>query len=478
MRIVIVGAGISGLTAYLTLHKHLPKPPHPAPATDHEYTIYEPYNTSPDTTSHERPQDTTNPSTLTVGGGLGVGPNGLHVLHRLDPQLLQDIVRSGYMVDHSNLKNKHGHLLLKLPASGASGNPERPRMHMLAIGRHSLWSRLRCAVPDSVLINKRVSRVVSLADGQNVVYFDDNSDPVHADLVIGADGLKSTVKRALFPEAETDPYPPHYEGLVGIGGFIPSDTVNELVEPGSMNFIFGGNGFFGYFYAESACTDPNRASPCHVSAPGSLLAWWSTYALDTGPPSPKSIDPDDVTRQLRDRYASWTDPVVQKILPRIRVQTVWPTWTSPPLPVWERDGVVLVGDAAHALPPTSGQGSSQALEDVEALALLLTHQLRRVYAGGGKHGTGVDGEKWAVRIAAKQYEAMRRPRVEGILAYAKNMQDRKRDMGLVREYVMYAFMWVLGFFPKVFRKQQEQLYEFDLPGDVQRTIADEGKMKE
>ncbi|RAK79016.1 FAD-dependent oxidoreductase [Aspergillus fijiensis CBS 313.89] len=472
MKIVIVGGGISGLTAYLALQKHLPKPAPPAP--DHEYTIYEPYNTSPETTSHERAQGATHSSTLTVGGGLGVGPNGLHVLHRLDADLLRDVVSSGYMVDHSNLKSKHGRLLVKLESSGTGGRPQGPdqrlRMHMLAISRHALWSRLRRAVPDTVIVNKRVSQVIAVADGPNLVSFDDGSPPVQADLVIGADGLKSTVKHALFAEAEADPYPPHYEGLVGVGGFIPADSVNHLVETGSMNFIFGGNGFFGYFYAKSASSDRNRDSPCHVSQPGDLLAWWSTYAIEKSPPDSRSIDTEDVTRQLRERYAHWTDPVVQRIVRKIRVESMWPTWTSPQLPTWERDGVVLIGDAAHSLPPTSGQGSSQALEDVEALVMFLSHQLRRVYAEESQPFS-VRVEKEVIKVAAKQYEAMRRPRVEAILARAKNMQDRKRDMGVVQEYVMYVFMWLMGCFPSVFREQQEALFEYDLPGDVERVLA-------
>lgn len=68
---------------------------------------------------------------------------------------------------------------------------------------------------------------------------------------------------------------------------------------------------------------------------------------------------------------------MQKVIKSITVTNMYPTWTVPPLPTWERDGVVLVGDAAHALPPSSGQGSSQALEDVEAFALFLGHYMRR-----------------------------------------------------------------------------------------------------
>lgn len=54
-------------------------------------------------------------------------------------------------------------------------------------------------------------RVVANSDKRIVITFVDGSAPIKADVVIGADGLKSTAKQALFPEAAGDPYPPQYE---------------------------------------------------------------------------------------------------------------------------------------------------------------------------------------------------------------------------------------------------------------------------
>lgn len=207
-----------------------------------------------------------------------------------------------------------------------------------------------------------------------------------------------------------------------------------------MNFIFGGNGFFGYFFSESAPNAEHRDSPYHVSEPGDSLAWWSTYQISECPDR-STLDMADVSRQLRERHANWKDPVVQKIVQSLSVQSMYPTWTSPPLPTWERDGVVLVGDAAHALPPTSGQGSSQALEDVEAFALFLGHQLRKNTAQENMTDLEL---KSAVTAAAKQYTALRQPRVTAILKNAQQLQERKRDMGLIQEYSMYGFMKLMG----------------------------------
>lgn len=211
MKIVIVGAGISGCSIYLALQKHLPQPP--APADNHSYTIYEAYDTARDTTFRERPvEEATRSATLIVGGGLGVGPNGLNVLKRLDESLLRSVVRSGYPYSKFQIKNSYGWDLLESQATAEVGGRQ---MNSVAMSRHSIWQCLRDKIPDEAIINKKIDRVVPNGgpNGKHLIVFADGSDSVEADLVIGADGLKSTVKRAIFDveAAEEDPYPPKYE---------------------------------------------------------------------------------------------------------------------------------------------------------------------------------------------------------------------------------------------------------------------------
>jgi hypothetical protein len=281
-------------------------------------------------------------------------------------------------------------------------------------------------------------------------------------------------------------------GLSGVGGFITADFVRDDVEKGSMNFVFGGNGFFGYFYSDSAKSAPLRDSPHHVSEPGESLGWWSTYQVDECP-DPKTVDKEDIARQLRERHRHWNDPVIQKILHSLDVRNMYPTWTLPPLPTWERFGVVLVGDAAHALPSTSGQGSSQALEDVEALALFLGHYLRKEYQGSTED---VDC-KQAITTAAKQYTELRMPRVEAILEAAKRRQNTKRDMSVIEEYLMYCFLWILGefniwsctgthglcnytlefiltnvgWFPSLFTKESKPVFNYNVAEQVEKVLS-------
>ncbi|KAJ5795839.1 uncharacterized protein N7518_004379 [Penicillium psychrosexuale] len=56
------------------------------------------------------------------------------------------------------------------------------------------------------------------------------------------------------------PISPELRRPCRVGGFIPAAGVNEVVEPGSMYFVFGGNGFFGYFFSEARCLLLSRLS--------------------------------------------------------------------------------------------------------------------------------------------------------------------------------------------------------------------------
>ncbi|KID89349.1 Aromatic-ring hydroxylase-like protein [Metarhizium guizhouense ARSEF 977] len=465
MKIIIIGAGIAGCTIYLELRKHLPKPPS---GEVHKITIYEAYDTNIDTTSDDRGNGPTYSSTLIVGGGLGVAANGLNVIKRLDENMLREIVRGGYSCATMNMKSKNGKVLARMQPAGkpALDGKGQETMNTVACSRHAMWRELRKRVPDDVIVTRRVSEVVARSDGLNVVSFVDGSPSAEADLVIGADGLKGLAKKALFPGENTDPFPPHYEGLCGVGGFVPYSLVKGHVEIGSMNFVMGGNGFFGYFIAESALDAPHRDSPYHVSPPGESVGWWSTYSVDECP-DPKSVDKEDILKQLRERHKNWKDPVICKVLETSKVTSMYPTWIVPPLPTWERDGVVLVGDAAHALPPTSGQGSSQALEDVECFTLFLSHHLGKAYESHGHDPTDYKG---VIRAAAKQYMDLRQPHVKRILDHTQQWQDRKRDKTAIEEYIMYAFMWMIGWFPNVMTKPLKQLVEYDIASEVYKVL--------
>ncbi|KKZ63826.1 hypothetical protein EMCG_01931 [[Emmonsia] crescens] len=430
MKIAIIGTGIGGCASYLSLKKRLPKPP--SPSQDHEYTIYESYDTPRDFES-PHPLEETHSASLVVGGGLGVGPNGLNVLQRLDEELFHDVVRAGYPYATMKFMNSYGHTLMRMSTRGGSD----PEINSVSMSRHAIWRTLRSRIPDEVLVTKRVVEVVANANGQNIIKLADGSADVEVDLVIGADGLKSVTKNALFPGAGKDP------GMVGIGGFMPLADVSPNIEAGAMTIVFGGNGFFGYAPSDTSTEAPNRHIPQGIMPPGKTVMWWSTYAINECP-NPKTIDKEAVKQDLQKRHGNWRNPVIQKIISSVEVETMYPVWTTPELPTWERDGVVLIGDAAHTLPPTSGQGTSQALEDVECFSMFLAHYLRQGYDCRSLTATEVETAKVAISQTSTKYMEMRQPRVKDILTKAKQMENKKRDLNIFEEWMLYLVLFIIG----------------------------------
>ncbi|KAJ5577810.1 uncharacterized protein N7459_006774 [Penicillium hispanicum] len=472
MKIVIIGAGISGCSICLSLKKHLPQPP--SPAEDHIYTIYEAYDTARDPTFRERPtsvhgEDSTQ-STLVVGGALGIGPNGLNVLRRLDESLFRDVNRAGYPYSKFQIRSAYEWSLMTIETTAHVNGQD---MNSVAISRHSIWQCLRDRIPSGAIINKKVARVVlgGSLEGKHLIIFADGSESVEADLIIGADGVKSTVKRALFDieTPEQDPYPPKYEGLVGLGGFHPAtESMRRNIPQGIMTITFGGNGSFGYAYSSTSEADQYQDSADHLPTPGNTITWWSTYGMKACP-DPKTIDPDAITQDLRARYANWSDPVIHEIIQSVQVETIWPIWSTPALPIWDRDGIVLLGDAAHALPPTSGQGSSQALEDSESFALFLAHYLARVYVNAQGPDSIELSERDAVRLAAKQHEALRSPRVKALLDEARKWQRNKKTMNIAQEFMMYLILWLVGLFSRT--NPAKSVLEYDIADEVRKVLA-------
>lgn len=217
--------------------------------------------------------------------------------------------------------------------------------------------------------------------------------------------------------------------MSGVGGFLNQPIPSYVADNKAMVFTFGGNGNFGY----------SSGGPLSADS----IMWWSTFETSCLPDT-KNVDPAAVKSALLQRHQSWKDPIVRDIISKAEVESIYPTWVLDHLPHWGEQGIVLIGDAAHAMDPTSGQGASQALEDSQTLALLLAELLK---VEGSNDS--ISEEKANVDQAIKILYDIRSPRVCAIVERTKKIAGRKGNVGVVGEYVTYFFLWLLNAFPSI-----------------------------
>jgi 2-polyprenyl-6-methoxyphenol hydroxylase-like FAD-dependent oxidoreductase len=222
--------------------------------------------------------------------------------------------------------------------------------------------------------------------------------------------------------------------LIGVGGFIDGPIPDEIKEEESMVFVFGPNGFFGY-----GATSPNTTM------------WWSTCSAENVP-AERKISAEDMKVQLQARHGSWKDPIIKDILEHVDVTSIYPVWTLGSLPKWGSGGLLVLGDAAHALQPTSGQGASQALEDAKCFPLLLSKFLKRskeLQASKGSKAPPKTNLDDIIAMSAQAFYNVRAPRVKKIADAANRIAQRKKDQSIIEEMMLCGILYTIGKLPKV-----------------------------
>lgn len=197
MKIAIIGAGISGLSLYLQLAKL-------GLTEAHTVVIYESRSTSLKKHASQAEVETGNYAAL--GAGLGLGLTGLKVLKRLDAGLHDEVYATGHAIQSWRLSNARGWTL----ANNAVGEEGESVM----IERNALVMSLEKRVPEAAVIRgRKLIGVIQNINGSPVQLEFDDGTTEEVDLVIGADGVWSRVRRAMFEDRTTKiyDYAPHYE---------------------------------------------------------------------------------------------------------------------------------------------------------------------------------------------------------------------------------------------------------------------------
>ncbi|AZQ70562.1 FAD-binding protein [Streptomyces luteoverticillatus] len=305
-RAVVIGGGIGGLTAACALH-----------------------HAGWNVTVLERA-----PALEPVGAGIALAPNAQRAL---DTFGAGDAVRalSGWQAD-GGLRLPDGRWLSRTSNEAAARRFGGP---VVVAHRADVVGLLAARLPEGAIRTGSPAALTDPGAPDRPARVTTPDGDLEAELVVGADGIHSAVRAALFPGHPA----PRYTGA----------TVWRLVVP-----------------------RPTTPFPAHETwGPGRL---WGTvplrdgrvYAYAQAVAPARAVSPGGELAQLRRLFGDWHHPVPDILdaadpaaILRNDVHT-----TARPLPAFHRGRVALLGDAAHAMAPNLGQGGCQAIEDAVVLA--------------------------------------------------------------------------------------------------------------
>jgi 2-polyprenyl-6-methoxyphenol hydroxylase-like FAD-dependent oxidoreductase len=281
-----------------------------------------------------------------VGVFMGLAPNGLDALATLG--LHQPIAALGIPTPRMALQNGRGKILAEI----ANGMTLADGTTNLTIKRADLYQ---------VLHDEALRRGVRIEYGKRLVGADPAGGGVVArfadgtqakgSVLIGADGMRSTVRRLIDAAAPA----PEFTGLVGTGGC--ARGVQLAARPGTFHFVFASRAFFAY-----------------LVAPRGEVLWFANEPWGTREPSDDelaALGGAASKPRLSQLFAGDAIPA-QQLLDATAETAAWMPMHSMAAPArWHRGPMVVIGDAAHVTSPSSGQGASLAIEDALVLARCL-----------------------------------------------------------------------------------------------------------
>lgn len=342
MKALVIGGGIGGPVAAVALER-----------AGIEAVVYE---------AHDGPADHR-------GLFLGLGINGMRVLRDLgllDAVMRADMVPTPAMAFTSWTGKKLG-----VVSNGWLGSNTPSITIMRGALQRALADGAR-ARGIEIRYGKRFVDCTETGTGV-VARFEDGSE-AEGDILIGADGIRSRVRSVMATEAPE----PSYTGLLNVGGLACESGMPAT--PDTMHMVWGRRAFFGY-----------------TVQPGGEAWWFANLGQKREPVREElaTISTAEWKERLGALFAG-DPPFITALIDGTDEIGGFPIHDMPSLPRWFRGRVGLLGDAAHAVSPSAGQGASMAMED----AVMLARCLRDI------------GEP---ERALARYEELRRPRAERIV---------------------------------------------------------------
>lgn len=317
LNIAIVGAGIGGLAAANALHQ-----------AGHRVTVFEQSR-----------------QFLRVGADINLTPNAVRALDGLGPQIAAAARASAARPTHRISRSwdsgtQTSRLTMGDEAERKYGAPQ------LTIHRADLLAALADAFPaQQVRFAKRATRIEPRADGVSL-RFEDESEDTAFDALIGADGIHSVVRAALFGQEH-----PRFTGVVAFRAVVPTERVRHVPD------IAAFTKWWGPTPESQIVTFPlNQGRDTFIFATTAQESWHEESWTTAG-----SVE------ELRGFYRDF-HPDARALLDACDSVLKTALYERDPLPHWSEGAITLMGDAAHPMMPFMAQGAGMAIEDGAVLA--------------------------------------------------------------------------------------------------------------
>ena len=289
-----------------------------------------------------------------------LSPNALRVLDILG---VYERVRSkGFNFDTLTFKTDHDH---KTTGKYYFGQEKMYGYKALRIYRKVLIAELRQMVQEqgiSIQYGRKFSHITSENESVVRFAFADGSEK-STEILIGADGIHSKVRQHILPNIV-----PAYSGFLGVTFSFPASKLRLPHGQEDYPFPASIHGKHGAFVMAPQNVDGTEIfAGRQFKYPIQDRSGWDALLKERS----------ELVAMHQSDMKDWSDLVqsAQEQLsgPDSHSLNIWPFHTVPKLEKWSTDGgrVIIMGDAAHAIPPTAGQGANQAFEDSYSLAFLL-----------------------------------------------------------------------------------------------------------
>jgi salicylate hydroxylase len=273
-----------------------------------------------------------------IGAGLSLTPNGLNSLNAVQPGIAELLIKAGRSIETMTLKRSTGETIASQPMEIMQkyGQP------MLSIQWSKLQAILVSLLPPEIIHLQH--RCVGFEQQDNCVkaYFA-GGKTVQVDLLIGADGINSVVRQGLIGDKF-----PSYAGRMSWRGV--TQYFHKQLSPNATTFI----------------TAPDGKNFMLMDV-GEGFTFWGAGALSADDYVYERTT--DAKTRVLETFAEWAEPVEAIIAATPEADIVErPICDRPPLKYWSQGRVTLLGDAAHPVVPSLGQGANMAFEDAYELA--------------------------------------------------------------------------------------------------------------